>query len=88
MSHTYRAIMNFRELGEKLWQAPGVGGPLNFALNSALKEMDYTVLFLLVNKHHDEQGVWFNRLKVLFRRLDTALLLRRSPILSAVAVAN
>lgn len=70
--HTFRAIKTFRDLGENRWQAPD-SASLDETLNLLLKEMDYTVLLLLVNGHQDEQGAWVNRLKVLFGRLDPAL---------------
>ncbi len=42
-------------------------------LNLFQKEMDYTVLLLLVHRHQDDRAEWEQRLKVLFARLDPAL---------------
>lgn len=71
-NHTFRAIKTFRELSEKLWRDPS-SASFQQTLNLMLKEMDYTVLLLLANGHHDDQGAWSDRLKVLFERLDPAL---------------
>ena len=70
--HTFRAIKTFRELGEKMSQVPS-SASFQQTLNLLLKEMDYTVLLLLVYDHQDDGGVWSDRLKVLFERLDPAL---------------
>ena len=69
---TFRAIKTFRELGEKIWQVPSAQS-FTETLNLLLKEMDYTVLLLLGHCHQDDQGIWSNRLQVLFERLDPAL---------------
>ena len=69
---TLRAIKTFRELGERLWRSS------NFelrdeTLNLFHKEMDYTVLLLLMHRHQEDRVLWEQRLKVLFARLDPAL---------------
>lgn len=69
---TFRAIKTFRELGEKLWQT-SIVELMEETLNLLQKEMDYTVLLLLVHRHEDDWIVWEQRLKVLFARLDPAL---------------
>ena len=74
---TFRAIKTFRELGEKLWQT-SIVELMEETLNLLQKEMDYTVLLLLVHRHEDDRIVWEQRLKVLFARLDPALRARNA----------
>lgn len=68
----FRAIKTFRELGEKLWQV-SIVELMEENLNLFQKEMDYTVLLLLVHRHADDRTMWEQRLRVLFGRLDPAL---------------
>ena len=69
---TIRAIKTFRELGEKLWRI-SIPELREETLSLFQKEMDYTVLLLLVHRHEDDRDMWEHRLKVLFARLDPAL---------------
>ena len=75
---TLRAIKTFRELGERLLQSP-IFELMEETLNLFHKEMDYTVLLLLVHRHEQDRVIWEQRLKVLFARLDPALRQRNTP---------
>lgn len=76
---TLRAIRTFRELGERLLQS-SISELIEETLNLFHKEMDYTVLLLLVHRHEQDRVIWEQRLKVLFARLDPALRQRNTPI--------
>ena len=67
----FRAIKTFRELGEKLWRADIVE-LRDETLGLFRKEMDYTVLLLLVHRYDHDRMLWEQRLKMLFARLDPA----------------
>lgn len=69
---TFRAIKTFRELGEKLWQVSMVE-LMEETLSLFQKEMDYTVLLLLVHRREEDRMLWEQRLRVLFARLDPSL---------------
>lgn len=75
---TLRAIKTFRELGERLLQS-SISELMEETLNLFHKEMDYTVLLLLVHRHEHDRATWEQRLKELFARLDPALRQRNTP---------
>lgn len=75
---TLSAIKTFRELGERLLQS-SISELMEETLNLFHKEMDYTVLLLLVHRHEQDRVIWEQRLKVLFARLDPALRQQNTP---------
>ena len=74
---TFRAIKTFQELGEKLWRT-SIVELMEETLNLFQKEVDYTVLLLLVHRYENDRDMWEQRLKVLFARLEPALRARNT----------
>ena len=68
---TFRAIKTFRGMGEKLWRAR-MPEAREETLGLLRKEMDYTVLLLLVHRYDHDRMLWEQRLKILFARLNSA----------------